>query len=622
MVRVSRLSNNSRKLAILLRLLVVLLLVSFIVSAKKRLAFCSESDQLENLPAYFAKNLSKSVKEFPENAIIQNYILSFEDTHRTDVLELYEKVGFQPVFLTNGKLNKKGKRLLERLNSLVFDGIDVDMYALVSIQEKVARIEALNNILKELKTYISSEPKIFVERFCPAYISYVSFNSNPGASVFTSPKAAHQIKAANDTCEVFMQVIATANKTLINLNETASDLDAMLIARAFRLARDMGVEDKESVLDALARDDDLSDFLKLIEPKSVHYAPLRKALKALLEKCSYPPPETLTFSSRILRPGTVSDEVLAIKKRLKREGYYKGPLDNRYDWGLEEAVKEFQRANALQVDGIVGQETKEALKVPVEEKIRYVKLALAEFRKEPLRDLERGIVINIPQFMLEVYFNGQIIERHKVIVGKANGKKKKLGNRLVGINQTPELESKITRIVFKPRWYVNKRILKELEAESQGDPDYYVRQGFVFLPPRKPGGLPRVYQKPGEKNALGLVKFEFPNRYQVYLHDTPTKHLFSKSKRAFSHGCIRVENALKLAKTLLKLDNNNALNSIEKYLKRKNSTYVKLRNPFPIYVRYIPASTDSKGRVVILRDIYGRLKDKVDNKTMICKIGG
>ena len=584
-------------------------------------AFCADFSDSGRPHGNSAKNLSEYVKEIPQDGLFRSDVTPFEDVYRNRVIELYKKVGFKPVFLTNGRLNAKGKRLIDRINSLKYDGIDVTSYALVPVRKKLANVRALNEILEQLRACLAMPAGFLSKRFSPGYLSYVRCKLNPGTVSFTCEDEKGEFNYAADSCKIFMEVIASANKALMELNQTASDLDAMLIVRAFQLAKDMGVKDEQAVMDTLSENDDLSNFLDLIEPGSPHYAPLRRELMVLMNKCEYPggPPR---FSSKTLRPGDVSGEVAELKKRLMWEGYYHGTIDDHYDESLKQAVKEFQRANALQVDGIAGPETKEALKTPLREKIRYVKLALAQFREEPLRDLERGIVINIPQFSLELYQNGKIIERHRVIVGRAQGKKKKkIGNKLVGINQTPVLQSKITRIVFKPRWYVNKRILKELEAESQGDPEYYQRQGFVFLPPRRPGGLPRVYQKPGEKNALGLVKFEFPNRFQVYLHDTPTKHLFARSRRDFSHGCIRVQNALVLARKLLELDGNKALKSIGKYLKRKNPTYVKLNTPIPIYVRYIPASTDGSGNVVILRDIYGRLKDKVDNKTMICRIG-
>ncbi len=615
---ISRYKANAR--IILFPLLLVLMLVVTMGTGYGE-AWCASSTGHQEKRGNFAKNLSKCVKEFPQKAFLDNEILTPDNVYGAEVLELYRRNGFKPVFVSNGRLNENGERLLERINSLVFDGIDVKYYSLNSIHRKIAKIRILNTILDQLKVYISSEPKIFIKRFCPVYCpEYPEIGSRAIRVAFNANDLQEHSRAAHDTCEVFFQVISTANKTLSNLNRTASDLDAALIANAFRMARDMGVENKELVLDALSRDD-LDEFFKLIEPQCVHYAPLREALKSLMKKCGEPT-EELSLSDKTLRPGKSGREILLIKKRLKVEGFYDGELNSYFDQELKEAVKKFQYAHGLRVDGIIGRETKEALRMPLWQEIEYLKLALSEFREEPLRDLKEGILINIPQFQLELYSNGKIIERHKVIVGKAGGKKKKLEGKLVGINQTPVLESHITRIVFKPRWYVNKRILKELEQESQGDPEYYRRQGFVFLPPRKPGGLPRVYQKPGEKNALGLVKFEFPNRYQVYLHDTPTKHLFSKSTRAFSHGCIRVENALQLARKLLELDGNAAIRSIDKYLKRKNPTYVKLNHPIPIYVRYIPASTDGEGHVIIFKDVYGRFKgkDKVDNKTMICRI--
>ena len=156
--------------------------------------------------------------------------------------------------------------------------------------------------------------------------------------------------------------------------------------------------------------------------------------------------------------------------------------------------------------------------------------------------------------MLEYYKDGQFQEAHKIVVGKATGKKVKFRGRMVGENQTPTLTSSIQQLILNPRWYVSDRIRLELDTEAKSDPEWFTKHGYVSMSARYPWGAPRLFQSPGPKNALGRVKFEFPNPYAVYLHDTPLKHLFARSRRDFSHGCIRVDKAMELAETLLRDD--------------------------------------------------------------------
>ncbi len=203
-------------------------------------------------------------------------------------------------------------------------------------------------------------------------------------------------------------------------------------------------------------------------------------------------------------------------------------------------------------DGAVGQRTKEWLNVSFQEKARLIALAMKAVRQSPSRQYSRFIRINIPQFLLEYYKDGQLQEAHKIVVGKASGKKVKFRGRMVGENQTPTLTSAIEQMILNPRWYVSDRIRLELDAEAKSDPDWFTKHGYVSMTSHYPWGAPRLFQSPGPKNALGRVKFEFPNPYAVYLHDTPLKHLFARSRRDFSHGCIRVDKALELAETLLK----------------------------------------------------------------------
>ena len=150
--------------------------------------------------------------------------------------------------------------------------------------------------------------------------------------------------------------------------------------------------------------------------------------------------------------------------------------------------------------------------------------ALKLYRQSQTRRYQRFVRINIPQFTLEYHNEGKIEAVHRVIVGKASGKKIKLNGRSMGENQTPTMTSTIEQVVINPRWYVSDRIRLELSQEIAADPSYLERHGYVQMASsRYPSGEPRLIQLPGPNNALGRVRFDFPNAYAVYMHDTPNQ---------------------------------------------------------------------------------------------------
>ena len=197
---------------------------------------------------------------------------------------------------------------------------------------------------------------------------------------------------------------------------------------------------------------------------------------------------------------------------------------------------------------------------------------------------------------------------HRVIVGKAAGKKVKYQGRIIGENQTPTLTSSIQKVVFNPRWYLTDRIRKEIEGVAGADPAYLSKHGYVQV--GSANSKSRLFQQPGPSNPLGRVKFEFPNGYAVFLHDTPKKQLFQRSRRDFSHGCVRVDKAMELAKMLLTDDENPAASKTEALLAGNKPQHIKLRTPIPIIIEYMPVAAMENGRVVFLGDVYGLFSHK------------
>ncbi|MFT7879881.1 MAG: L,D-transpeptidase family protein [Sulfurimonas sp.] len=238
---------------------------------------------------------------------------------------------------------------------------------------------------------------------------------------------------------------------------------------------------------------------------------------------------------------------------------------------FEEAVLEFQRRHGLEVDGVIGPQTKRELRRSLRSIITKVKKNLELERIVSLKG-SRYILINIPEFKLYYYINHRPVLDMKVIVGKPR-------------MRTPVLNRKMQYIVKNPRWNVPPSIYANEYAHKSDS--YLKRNGFAF---NRQG---KLYQKEGPNNALGLVKFLFPNGYNVYMHDTPAKSLFQKRVRAFSHGCIRLEKPMEL------------LNRLGYEYDTYKNEWITLPEQIPVHVEYHTVWVDEYGIVQFRNDIYG-----------------
>lgn len=245
--------------------------------------------------------------------------------------------------------------------------------------------------------------------------------------------------------------------------------------------------------------------------------------------------------------------------------------DAVYTDAFEAALLEYQRRHGLTVDGDIGPQTKKALKTPLHTIIQKVKKNL-EIERISLTKGSNYILINIPEFKMHYYENFEPILDMKVIVGKTK-------------KRTPVFSRNIKYIVKNPRWNIPDNIYnKEYAHKSEED---LRKLGLVY------NAAGKLYQPSGRRNALGVVKFLFPNKYNVYMHDTPAKYLFNKRVRTFSHGCIRLEKPLELLNLLG-----------YKYNSRKH-TWITLENTIPVYVEYHTVWVDDEGIVQFRNDIYG-----------------
>jgi murein L,D-transpeptidase YcbB/YkuD len=325
-------------------------------------------------------------------------------------------------------------------------------------------------------------------------------------------------------------------------------------------------------------------------------------------------------SFNTIKPGGSSHVIPLIRKRLYLSGDLRGCKPSSspvYDQCLVDAVKRFQKRNGQSADGVIGKGTANLLRLSINQILTKMELNLDRIKMMKRRYGGLHIMINIPAFMLYFYDNGKIIQKMRVITGKKN-------------HPTPVFSQKVKTVVLNPYWNVPQSIIqKEMIPKLLRNPNAMKRQGIEI---RKGWGpdAPKVSassvnwskyrnsktvpyrfaQVPGNKNALGKVKFLFPNKFSVYMHDTPTKHLFKRRVRAYSHGCIRLQKPRELLKTFAELNPNIDYEKAQKILKGKKQTYYNVQE-VPVDVAYLTAWVDPDGVFQMRSDIYGYDKEQL-----------
>ena len=306
-----------------------------------------------------------------------------------------------------------------------------------------------------------------------------------------------------------------------------------------------------------------------------------------------------------VQKGETSPFVGAMRERLRVEGYDVGPAGDQYDDTLLEAVKTFQARHQLDADGVVGKPTIVELDVTAAQRVRQIQLGLERLRESEGKDPGTYYIwVNIAFQQLWVYDEGSVIDTHRVIVGNNDTDTDQQTQVKGKINRTRMFSQKMTRVIIAPRWYPTQRVVElEILPKMSKDPLYKEKEGMVFE--TKPDGTEVVYQKAGKTNLLGDVKFQGPNPYNIYLHDTPFRALFSKTRRTFSHGCIRVQNPIELAELVLGRDKGMTKRDIKDAVDEKEEMEVRLKTPIPVHIDYVTVAVDDEGRVQWGADVYG-----------------
>lgn len=302
--------------------------------------------------------------------------------------------------------------------------------------------------------------------------------------------------------------------------------------------------------------------------------------------------DSIPYQKKPLKYADSLPAITLIKKRLFAFGdFNKADTSAIYDSTLIRAVKKFQRRMGLSIDGSVGNKMIEALNVPLQWRIRQILVNMERLRWMPPEKDSNYILVNIPEYRLHIYDSGKTVMDMNVIVGKT-------------ANSTVIFTGNLKYIVFSPYWNVPPSIVKKEILPSLEKSNDYLEKNHMEITGNS-NGLPLVRQMPGPFNSLGLVKFLFPNNYDIYLHDTPNHDLFSQTSRSLSHGCIRISEPKKLATYLLRNDSTWNSNNIDSSMHLTKERWVTLKKTLPVLIVYFTAWVDKSGELNFRKDIYG-----------------
>lgn len=352
-----------------------------------------------------------------------------------------------------------------------------------------------------------------------------------------------------------------------------------------------------------------------LEPHYDGYGRAQTALAAYMKLAAQGDGAPLPLPAKSVHPGDIYPGAPPLVSRLRQLGDLApnagAPADTTvYQGALVDGVKHFQQRHGLQPDGVLGKETIAQLDVPLSQRVKQLQFALERYRWIPPNFPQPPIIVNLPEFRLRTMRRQPApFLTMRVVVGKAYG------------HQTPVFADYMRYVIFRPYWEVPMSIqFAEMVPKTRRDRNYLADHGFeittasgtvvtdgpvsddIFNKLRS--GSLSIRQKPGPKNALGLVKFIFPNRYNVYLHSTPAPELFLKARRDFSHGCIRVQNPVGLAAWVLRDKPEWTVDRINEVMNGDRTVQVNLAKPIPVLILYSTAVVEPDGEMRFFKDIY------------------
>ncbi len=380
---------------------------------------------------------------------------------------------------------------------------------------------------------------------------------------------------------------------------TPSDVDSEIV-------RKVPLRSRTSLLASFANSSPKA-FLKALPPQSPEYTRLMKEklqYEKLIGRGGYGP----RVAAKSLKPGQSNQSVIQLRNRLIAMGYLKRNAGTSYDDRMRQAVAQFQRDHGLFSDGVAGERTMSMINTSAATRLSQIIVAMERERWTNMDRGSRHIWVNLTDFSAQIVDNGKVTFRTRSVIGKNHPERR-----------SPEFSDVMEHMVINPTWYVPRSItVREYLPLLQRNPNavrnlnlvrggrVISRDGIDFTQYNARNFPFDMREPPSQGNALGLVKFMFPNRYNIYLHDTPAKSLFGREKRDFSHGCIRLNDPFDFAYKLLSRQVSNPEAFFKERLRTGRETQVDLEQHVPVHLVYRTAFTLAKGRTQFRGDVYGR----------------
>ncbi|QFT62501.1 murein L,D-transpeptidase [Roseivivax sp. THAF30] len=433
--------------------------------------------------------------------------------------------------------------------------------------------------------------------------------------------SSHGIPAARHDADELFAMLRAADTP-----RERGEADVAMSMAYLRLANDLqsGILDPRRVVSGIKRDpatrspeellarleaEDPRTLFRSLAPQSPEYVRLMAARVKLEEQRARGGWGAPVRASK-LEPGMSGQAVVDLRNRLVAMGYLGHTSTAIYDAAMEKAVRDVQSDLGQTIDGIAGPETLDAINKSVDDRLKSVIVAMERERwiNMPGGLGERHIKVNLTDYHARIYDNDKLTFETRAVIGSQDSDR-----------QTPEFSDVMEHMEINPSWYVPRSIVvneylpmlrrnpyavSHLEITDRNGRQVNRGRGFSQY---SASSFPfSMRQPPGPKNALGSVKFMFPNRYNIYLHDTPSQNLFSRTVRTFSHGCVRLDDPHEFAHALLAVQEDDPVGFFEARLRTGSTQRVVLEKQVPVHLIYRTAFTDAKGRTQFRDDVYGR----------------
>ncbi|WP_428516182.1 L,D-transpeptidase family protein [Roseovarius sp.] len=417
------------------------------------------------------------------------------------------------------------------------------------------------------------------------------------------------LRAARTPRDIGFAEVALS-KAFLNLADDMRTgvLDPRRVVPAIK--RELRDYDRTRTLTAFAASREPRQFIRQLAPSTNEYKRLMKEkmrLEGLVVSGGWGP----TVPATKLEPGATGAAVVALRNRLMAKGYLGRTATQSYDSTIQKAVREFQRDHGLETDGVAGESTLREINATAEDRLKSIIVAMERERwlNLPQGRGKRHILVNLTDFSARIMDDDIETFRTRAVIGA------KAADR-----QSPEFSDEMEHMVINPTWHVPRSIaVKEYLPQMKRNRN---AAGHLRLVDSRGRTVSRssinfgaynarnfpfaIKQPPSSRNALGLVKFMFPNKYNIYLHDTPQKHLFDHETRAYSHGCIRLQQPFDFAYALLARQEADPEGAFHRILNTGRETKVNLEVKVPVHIIYRTAVTEPKGHTNYRADVYGR----------------